>query len=378
MANPIDSKTKRDRLAPRREPYWVRLRTGLFVGYRKLTNGDGTWIARWRNDEGKQKTHALGTYDRYDTAEQAAREWAQNCELGASTTATSVKRACEAYVNKLSAESRTAASNDAKGRFRRLVDDKRIGRLALDKLRTTHVTEWMNDQIDRSDTATEDSIRRSKDTANRNLATLKAALNLALRNRLVATDAGWKTVQSFSRVGERRNNAFLTIGQRTALIAAAPPDLQLFMTAMLHTGARPGDLARMNVANYNPALGTITLTGKTRTRTTGISTAAKAFFDALVANKDGNLPMLQRADGTRWDKDAWKYPFKDAAAAVSLPDDVVMYSLRHTAISEWIRNGIDTFQIAKMVGTSMAMIEKHYGHLRHADVTARLDQIRIV
>ena len=150
------------------------------------------------------------------------------------------------------------------------------------------------------------------------------------------------------------------------------------MTAMLHTGARPGDLARMNVANYNPALGTITLTGKTRTRTTGISTAAKAFFDALVANKDGNLPMLQRADGTRWDKDAWKYPFKDAAAAVSLPDDVVMYSLRHTAISEWIRNGIDTFQIAKMVGTSMAMIEKHYGHLRHADVTARLDQIRIV
>ena len=378
MTNPIDSKTKRDRLAPNREPYWTRLRTGLFVGYRKLRNGDGTWIARWRNDEGKQKTHALGTFDRYDTAAQAAREWGQNCELGASTTATSVKQACEAYVNNLSAEGRTAASNDAKGRFRRLVDDKRIGRLALDKLRTTHVTDWLHDQIDRSDTATEDSIRRSKDTANRNLATLKAALNLALRNRLVATDSGWKTVQSFSRVGERRNNAFLTIEQRTALLAAAPPDLQLFITAMLHTGARPGELASMNVANYDPTVSTITLTGKTGRRTTGISTAARTFFDALIVDMDGSLPMLRRADGKRWDKDAWKYPFRDAVATANLPDDVVMYSLRHTAISEWIRNGIDTFQIARMVGTSMAMIEKHYGHLRHADVTARLDQIRVV
>ncbi len=378
MTNPIDSKTKRDRLTPNREPYWTRLRTGLFVGYRKLRNGDGTWIARWRNDEGKQKTHALGTFDRYDTAAQAAGEWAQNCELGASTTTTSVKQACEAYVNKLSAEGRTASSNDAKGRFRRLVDDKRIGRLALDKLRTTHVTEWLNAQIDHSDTATEESIRQSKDTANRNLASLKAALNLALRNRLVATDAGWKTVQAFSRVGERRGNAFLTIEQRTALITAAPPDLQLFITAMLHTGARPGELASMNVANYNPTLGTITLTGKTGRRTTGISTAAKTFFDTLILDVDGNLPMLRKADGERWDKDAWKYPFRDAAATANLPDDVVMYSLRHTAISEWIRNGIDTFQIAKMVGTSMAMIEKHYGHLRHADVTARLDQIRVV
>ena len=378
MANPIDSKTKRDRLAPRREPYWTRLKAGLFVGYRKLANGDGTWIARRRNDEGKQNTHALGTFDRYDGAVSAALEWAQSCEHGASTTSTTVKQACEAYVNKLSAEGRTPASKDAEGRFRRLVDDNKIGRLPLDKLKTTNVTDWLNDQIDRSDDATEDSIRRSKDTANRNLASLKAALNLALRNRLVATDAGWKTVQSFSRVGERRGNAFLTIDQRTALLTAAPPDLQLFITAMLHTGARPGELASMNVANYNPTLRTITLTGKTGRRTTGISTAAKTFFDSLIVDTDGGLPMLRKADGQRWNKDAWKYPFKDAVATANLSDEVVMYSLRHTAISEWIRNGIDTFQIAKMVGTSMAMIEKHYGHLRHTDVTARLDQIRVV
>ena len=60
MANALDSKTKRDKLAPRREPYWSPLQKGAAVGFRKLETGDGTWIARWRDDEGKQKYRALG------------------------------------------------------------------------------------------------------------------------------------------------------------------------------------------------------------------------------------------------------------------------------------------------------------------------------
>ena len=378
MANLIDSKTKRDRLAPRREPYWERLKTGTYVGYRRLANGDGTWIVRWRNDDGRQKTHAIGTFSRFDDAAHAALIWVQGCEQGASTDSTTVKQACEAYVSNLLTEGRTSASKEAKGRFKRLVDEASIGRLPLDKLRTTHITEWLTNQIDRRDDADDESIRRSKDTANRNLASLKAALNHALRNRLIATDAGWRTVQSFARVGAPRGNAFLTDEQRSALIANSPPDLKLFITAMLLTGARPGELASMNVGNYNPALGTISLTGKTGPRTTGISTAAKTFFDALIKDRNGDLPMLTRADGARWNKDSWKYPFTEVKAKIGLHNDVVMYSLRHTAISEWIRCGIDTFHISKFVGTGVSMIEKNYGHLRHEDATARLDQVKIL
>jgi len=40
----------------------------------------------------------------------------------------------------------------------------------------------------------DDKVRRAKDSANRNLSSLKAALNLAHRDRLVASDDGWKTV----------------------------------------------------------------------------------------------------------------------------------------------------------------------------------------
>lgn len=88
--------------------------------------------------------------------------------------------------------------------------------------------------------------------------------------------------------------------------------------------------------------------------------------------------MLPQAFGGRWEKDAWKKPFKAAVAATGLSADVVMYSLRHTAISEMVMAGMDSFIVAKITGTSVAMIESNYGHLRHDVVTAKLDQVKMV
>ncbi|MEA3117230.1 MAG: hypothetical protein QOI13_500 [Paraburkholderia sp.] len=88
--------------------------------------------------------------------------------------------------------------------------------------------------------------------------------------------------------------------------------------------------------------------------------------------------MLTTEFSQRWNKDSWKKPFKAAAAAANLPSSVVMYSLRHTAISEMIANGIDSFEVARMAGTSTEMIDKHYGHLRHDKMRARLDAIAML
>jgi len=55
-----------------------------------------------------------------------------------------------------------------------------------------------------------------------------------------------------------------------------------------------------------------------------------------------------------------------------------MYSLRHTAISEMILAGMDSFIVAKLAGTSVAMIEANYGHLRHDVVTAKLDRVAML
>jgi hypothetical protein len=79
-------------------------------------------------------------------------------------------------------------ANDAEGRFRRLVYDKPIGRKELSKLKPLDVERWLFSQIPDDDEVEElDQIRRAKDSANRNLVALKAALNRALESRLISS-----------------------------------------------------------------------------------------------------------------------------------------------------------------------------------------------
>ena len=378
MPNAIDSKTKRDKLPPKREPYWAALKKGWFLGYRKLETGEGSWIARWRTEEGKQKYRALGNFDSFDNAADAARAWMVSCDQGVNPKTATVGEACEAYVTALEQEGRKNTAKDAKGRFARLVYKHQLGKIELDRLRTTHVHKWLVDQIDQDDEADDEDIRKSKDSANRNLATLKAALNRALQNRLVANDSGWRTVKAFAKAGARRQDAFLSMEQRKALLAECPNDLKELVIAMLLTAARPGELAALNASDFDNKLGALTLRGKTGARTVAISTAATQFFSEAVKDKIGNAAMLTTSYGQRWNKDAWKKPFKAAADAASLPVAVVMYSLRHTAISEMILAGMDSFIVAKLAGTSVAMIEANYGHLKHSIVTARLDSVAML
>ncbi|MFM0544004.1 tyrosine-type recombinase/integrase [Paraburkholderia strydomiana] len=379
MAVSINSKTARDKLEARREPYWSRIQTGLFVGYRKPEQGQGTWIARRRTEDGKQLYKALGTFDAYDEAAKAANLWANAIDAGVSSKGMTVKQACEHYVEHLGLHKGRASERDAEGRFKRLVYDAKLGRTDLSKLRTSDLTAWLSAQIgqDEDDAEDEDDLRRAKDSANRNLASLKAALNLALRDRLVATDAGWKTVSKFRDVGRRRD-AFLPTLQRKALMEACPADLQKLVKAMLLTGARPGELANANVQHFDRAQGTLALQGKTGYRVVTLSSAAVEFFGDCAKDKIGNAALLATAFDQRWNKDLWKKPFKAAARAANLPTTAVMYSLRHTAISEMIAAGMDSFIVARLAGTSTAMIDAHYGHLRHDKTRARLDAVALI
>jgi integrase len=251
MSEQIRSKTARDKLEPRREPYFARIRTGLYAGYRKLPQGEGSWIARRRNDDGKQEYQKLDGCVSYDDAVTATLEWADAIESGVVSKGTTVKEACENYVKHLALRKGEKSKADAEGRFKRLVYDAKIGKVQLSKLRTSDLNAWLLAQIEggEDDAEDEDDLRRAKDNANRNLASLKAALNLALHDRLVTTDAGWKTVAKFKDVGRRRQS-FLPAEQRNALVNACAPDIQQLVRAMLLTGARPGELANMCVKHF--------------------------------------------------------------------------------------------------------------------------------
>jgi hypothetical protein len=63
VRNPkIDTRSARARLPERREPYWTVISAGNALGYRRGAKG-GTWIAKFRDEEGKRQLEALGAAD---------------------------------------------------------------------------------------------------------------------------------------------------------------------------------------------------------------------------------------------------------------------------------------------------------------------------
>ena len=84
-----------------------------------------------------------------------------------------------------------------------------------------------------------------------------------------------------------------------------------------------------------------------------------------------------REVGKPWNKDAWKGPIKQAVAAAELSTGVTAYTLRHSVITDLVTGGLDLLTVAQLSGTSVAMIERHYGHLRADYAAAALARLTL-
>lgn len=130
MATRIDTVASREKLKPRREPYWQRVRKGCFVGYRKMTSsGRGAWLARARDEDAgtKQMFKPLGEFGdlpdhlRFDAATKAAMAWFDHLGRGGAVEAATVAGACSRYVRHLKATKTERAAKDAEARFKNYV-----------------------------------------------------------------------------------------------------------------------------------------------------------------------------------------------------------------------------------------------------------------
>ena len=379
MATKIDSVSARDKLRVRREPYWYRIAKGAYLGYRKMTDGPGgTWTTRMLDaSTGGQKYHSLGDFSeladnkRFDAAQKAARDWFEHLDKGGSKVVLTVGQACDRYVAKARAEGREASAVDLEGRFRRWIEsDPKLNGTPIMKLTPGMLNDWRNKLVetpamlqDKSKKATKP---RAASSINREMAVLKAALNLALEDGHATSDTAWKTKLKPIKAADRRRDCYLDSDQRRALIAKAPPDLAALLTALSLVPLRPGAVASLTVGSFDERLGVLKI-GKDKAgqdRKIGLPKMTAAFFAEQAKGKLPTAPLVARADGQFWNKDSWKYPFKDAVMAAKLPVSATAYALRHSAITDLIAlHHLDTMTVAQLSGTSVMMIDKHYGHL---------------
>jgi integrase len=390
MAARIDTVASREKLKPRREPYWQRVRKGCFVGYRKMTTGGhGAWLARARDQEvgTKQVFKPLGEFGeladhlRFDASAKAALAWFDHLGRGGAAHTSTVSVACARYVQHLRATKSDAAANDAKARFQNYVlSHAKLAATDLTKLTPVQLEVWrkaLRELPTRSGARRGE--QRSDSTLNRDMTCFRAALNLAYLDGLLTTDFAWRSKLRPVKNADRRRELYLDRAQRRKFIQKAPDDLAAFLRGLCQLPLRPGALARLEVGDFDRRLKVIKVgqdkSGKDRRIKLPDVTAT--FFEAAAKDKLPTAPLVSRADGKAWNKDGWKRPIKTAIKAAKLPDETTAYTLRHSVISDLVHDGLDLLTVAQISGTSVAMIERHYGHLRGEIAATALARLAI-
>ncbi len=378
MAKPnftgIDTTTKRRKLLTRREPYFHKLGKGQHLGFRKLGER-GSWIARQTTD-GQKKYTALGSESdfTFEQASEKAKEWlAQLEKMEPDQDHRYTVKSCVAdYVAHLRVENSEQSSKSVKQSLEKHLVPK-LGKAELAKLTTAQLKRWRNGLVKDGDPET---VRRSKDTSNRVLSIAKAAFNLAFRSGIVGSDTAWRRLSPFKGVGENRK-LFLTDEQVAVLVEVTSGGFNLLIRSAILTGSRYGELASAKVHDLDVINGSLHLDGKTGPRDCYLSDDALQFFKEVSKSRLPDAYLLVKDDGEPWGKSHQHRLMKDTVQAAKLPSETVFYSLRHYHISKALLAHIPAQIIAENCGTSIRMLEKHYGKFMATDRRKMMNKVAL-
>lgn len=288
-----------------------------------------------------------------------------------------IAAACRAYVGERRSSKSLACARDAQQRFERTVYDTTFGDTRLAAVRAQHIRDWRDALLGRG------GERLGVAATNRTVTALKAALNFAIYE-------GYATAQlsgELRRVrplpgGKGRRDLYLDLGQRRALLHAAIGAVRDLIEGAALTGARAGELINATVSQFDVRTRTMVFSGKTGDRKVPLSPAAEALFKRLAGARSSESRLFVRDDGMPWRHSDWDGLVRDAAKAAGLParagSGTCLYTLRHSFITEALMAGLSTLEVARLVGTSVVMIEKHYGHLAGQAARQRLATVAIL
>lgn len=386
----LDTREARGRLKPRGKPYWRAIERGLHLGYRKLSGKAGTWCARHYVGEQQYEIEALGVADDlsdsdgvailsyWDAQAEARKLMVKRAHAAVGKTGPlTVSDAMDTYLEFLESKNPRTA-RDARSRDRLFIRPT-LGNFEIDSLTTEQLQRWhallgKSPRFVRAADGVlkqlpiregEDGTRARRATANRTLTTLRAALNRAFRAGKAASDRAWRSVEPFENVDAARIR-YLTVVEAKRLINACDPQFRPMVEAALQTGARYGELARLEVHDFNPDAGTLAVrqskSGKPRHIV--LTDEGIALFRELCAGRGGNEPLIRRADSSAYRANDQALPMTAAVKRAKIAPTITFHGLRHTWASLAVMNGVPPMVVAKNLGhRDTRMVEKHYGHL---------------
>jgi integrase len=154
------------------------------------------------------------------------------------------------------------------------------------------------------------------------------------------------------------------------------------------TGARTSELLAARVADFQPATQQLVLGKHKRARTMkepmprtiALNPEALSIIRHRCEGRPANAQIFTRPrNGRPWDRHSVAERFCAVRERAGVRDSITVYSFRHLWISEMLMASVDVLLVARMAGTSVAMIERVYGHFRNQsyhEAQARLDEER--
>ncbi len=400
----LETKTARGKLARQAKPHYQSIGPGVHLGYRK-NKGAGKWVIRLYKEAegGGPGTYVVKTVAAADDTNDAdgviimdywqaqkealsrAREKAGRVEQRSGPYC--VEDAINDYLQWMAASGKDA--DDTRYRTEALIIPQ-LGNIKVENLTSKRMRSWLTDvaatpprirtksgdaarygEIDNS----EDAVRKRRNSANRVLTILKAALNHAFSEGRVLSDLEWRRVKPFENVEQPRVR-YLTVAEAQRLINACNPDFRPLVQAALQTGCRYGELGRMRVADFNPDNGTVHVqrskTGEGRHVV--LTEEGADIFNRLSAGRPGDGLLFQKANGTAWGKSHQNRPMIAACSRAGIAPQIGFHQLRHTWASLSVMNGVPLLVVADNLGhKDTRMLELHYGHMSRGYIA---DEIR--
>lgn len=414
----LDTVVKRAKLAPGRNPHWVPVagaRGGLSLGYRRTSEGPGTWIVRLIADKRRFEERIGPADDRgagsdalgYPQAIAAALAWGQRKvaaiesanEAGGVRAEPTVRQAVESYIEARARRSGRGQA-DAASRMRvHVLSDHDFAETRLSKLTPEVLSAWVSGLQRKSrpkarrtaDKAAAPTRPLAPSTVNRTLNDLRAALNKAaeVHGRKLPADLV-RTIKVGTRAMPDATEARRQIlGEadvkrivEAAIAVDDAGDFGRLVAVLAGTGARFSQVAALRVADVQTTARRVMMpaahkgrANKARpSRAVPVGEDVLALLRPALAGRPGHAPLLERWRHRQTGPVAWERlgrgPWTSASemtrawrtvlSVTGLPADIVPYALRHTSIVRQLRHGTPIRIVAAMHDTSVAMIEKHY------------------
>jgi len=371
----IDLAKVRARLKPQKDPYWRPLRRGLALGFNVKLNSR-TWVGRAyvEPQPGEKRKYPLvhttlgDEHDlSYEQALDKADAWFKNLRSD-KPRGYDVCDAIEDYartkVAEAEEESNRALSPEDTAALHVWSDLYSLTKHITGELLARPVADLKKDELERW----RNSLKVKPATRRRIFTTLAAALSNASELHDVGDTKVWrgrriKRSKAMKVRKEERSRMFIpSDAELAALLGKCEPDFAALVRGDVHTGMRYGEIAGLEVRDFNPARGIVTVRdGKTGGRDVRLSDEAIQFFKEQVKGKTPKALIFPRADGGPWLKSMQHRRMRDATKIRAF----IFYSLRHYYISRQLAAGVPTVQVAKNCGTSEAMIRAHYHHWVH-------------